>query len=141
MSFLGVDCKIVGFFLKISEEIAESLTRASPPSLALCFQPRSRPFVLLLAIDRSIDRIYRSRVLEYAKIRTVLQSILGKFLFFFPSLIKKKLIEGERNIANDFFFGYVFTMVEWSVSSRFLLPITPRAPFVQASPSLPRRRS
>ena len=35
---------------------------ASLPSLALCFQPRSRPFVWL------------PRVLEYAKIRTVLQS-------------------------------------------------------------------
>ena len=46
------------FFLKISKEIGKacrkSLTRAkrdlaSLPSLALCFQPRSRPFVWLLA--------------------------------------------------------------------------------------------
>ena len=37
---------------------------ASLPSLTLCFQPRSRPFVWL------------PRVLEYTKIRTVLQSIL-----------------------------------------------------------------
>ena len=59
-SFL--DCKTVGFFLKISKEIGnawrKSLTRASHdcravearelaslPNLALCFQPRSRPFV------------------------------------------------------------------------------------------------
>ena len=59
-SFL--DCKTVGFFLKISKEIGnawrKSLTRASHawravdarelaslPSLAPCFQPRSRPFV------------------------------------------------------------------------------------------------
>ena len=58
-----VDCKTVGFFLKISKEIGkarrkESYTHkacearevflvflASLPSLALCFQPRSRPFV------------------------------------------------------------------------------------------------
>ena len=44
-----VDCKTVGFFLKISKEIGEawrkSLTRASLPSLTLRFQPRSRPFV------------------------------------------------------------------------------------------------
>ena len=52
-----VDCKTVGFFLKISKEIGKawrksltrakraSLTRPSLPSLALCFQPHSRPFV------------------------------------------------------------------------------------------------
>ena len=53
-----LDCKTVGFFLKISQEIGKawhkslthakraSLTRpASLPSLALCFQPCSRPFV------------------------------------------------------------------------------------------------
>ena len=58
-----VDCKTVGFFLKINKEIGKarrkSLTRelqtpvwderkkTSLPSLALCFQPRSRPFVWL----------------------------------------------------------------------------------------------
>ena len=60
---LLVDRKTVGFFLKISKEIGKawrkSLTRASGrvrrekknvflaslPSLALCFQPRSTPFV------------------------------------------------------------------------------------------------
>ena len=56
----AVDCKTVGFFLKISKEIGKawrakraSLTRPcerensepSLPSLALRFQPRSRPFV------------------------------------------------------------------------------------------------
>ena len=40
-----VDCKTVGFFLKISKEIG----KACPKSLALSFQPRSRPFVWLLA--------------------------------------------------------------------------------------------
>ena len=53
-----VDCKVVGFFLKISKVIGKawrkSLTRArrekniflaSLPSLTLRFQPRSRPFV------------------------------------------------------------------------------------------------
>ena len=55
-----LDCKTVGFFLKISKEIGnawrKSLMRAnraslteSLPSLALCFQPRSTPFVWLLA--------------------------------------------------------------------------------------------
>ena len=71
--FIALDCRIVGFFLKISKEIGKawlkSLTRAkfasltrpygmwgerkkkkaSLPSLALCFRPRSRPFVWLLA--------------------------------------------------------------------------------------------
>ena len=51
-----IECKTVGFFfLKIGKEIGKawrkSLERearerkASLPSLALCFQPRSRPFV------------------------------------------------------------------------------------------------
>ena len=58
-SLSSLDYKTVGFFLKISKEIGEawrkSLTRAkrasltrplaSLPSLALCFQLRSRPFV------------------------------------------------------------------------------------------------
>ena len=43
----------------------QSVFLASLPSLALCFQPHSRPFVDC------------SRVLEYAKIRTVLQSIFS----------------------------------------------------------------
>ena len=78
-------CKTVGFFLKISKEIGKawrkSLVRAkrasltgwvkrekknvflaSLPNLALCFQP---------CPDLLFDC---SRVLEYAKIRTVLQS-------------------------------------------------------------------
>ena len=46
----SVHCKTVGFFLKISKEIGKarrkSLTRAN---LALCFKPRSTPFVWLLA--------------------------------------------------------------------------------------------
>ena len=53
-----VDCKTVGFFLKISKEIrvkcgvrvlraraSHAPILASPPSLAVCFQPRSRRFV------------------------------------------------------------------------------------------------
>ena len=51
---LSIDCKTVGFFLKISKEIGKAwgktLTRAkraslTRPSLALCFQPHSRPFI------------------------------------------------------------------------------------------------
>ena len=41
-----LDCKTVGFFLKISKEI---VMRESLPSLALCFQSRTGPFVWLLA--------------------------------------------------------------------------------------------
>ena len=69
-----LDCKTVGFFLKISKEIGKRGARvlrarrarvlharrtceareknvflASLPSLALCFESRSRPFVSLLA--------------------------------------------------------------------------------------------
>ena len=52
-----LDCKTVSFFfLKISKEIGKAWrkslyareAREPLPSLALCFQPRSRPFVLLL---------------------------------------------------------------------------------------------
>ena len=58
-NIVGLDCKTVGFFfLKISKEIGKAwrkgLTRAKCASerknnLALCFQPRPRPFVWLLA--------------------------------------------------------------------------------------------
>ena len=61
-----MDCKTVGLFLKVSKEIGKacrkSLTREAreracearekkrlSPGLALCFKPRSRPFVWLLA--------------------------------------------------------------------------------------------
>ena len=82
-SLLKIDCKTVGFFF-FSKSVKKSVTRgirvlcarsarashsrraceASLPSLAICFQPRSRPFVWL------------PRLLEYAKIGTVLQSIM-----------------------------------------------------------------
>ena len=64
-----IDCKTVGFFLKISKEIGKawrtSLTRAKRASLT-----RS---VFSLVPDLWFDC---SRLLEYAKIRTVLQSIV-----------------------------------------------------------------
>ena len=40
-ALMVIDCKTVGFFLKISEKIGKAWRQ----SLALCFQPRSRPFV------------------------------------------------------------------------------------------------
>ena len=41
-TLMVIDCKTVGFFfLKISEKIGKAWRQ----SLALCFQPRSRPFV------------------------------------------------------------------------------------------------
>ena len=62
-----LDSKTVGFFLKISKEIGKawrkSLTRAKRASLSLS--------VFSLIPDLLFDC---SRVLEYAKIRTVLQS-------------------------------------------------------------------
>ena len=68
----GLDCKTVGFFLKISKEIGKawrkSLTRAKRASL-------TRPTgVFSLIPDLLFDC---SRVLEDAKIRTVLQSKKG----------------------------------------------------------------
>ena len=87
---LVLDCKTVGFFSSKSvkksvkrgvrvvrarrEKNWQSVFLASLPSLALCFQPRSRPFVWLLA--RTWIR----------KIRTVLQSNLfcfDKVFYFF----------------------------------------------------------
>ena len=44
-SFIELDAKPVGFFLKIGLAWHNSLTRASPASLR--FQPRSSPFVWL----------------------------------------------------------------------------------------------
>ena len=69
-----VDCKTVGFFLKISKEIGkawrENLTRAKHASLTRLSPVSLSVFSLVphLLFDCS-------RVLEYAKIRTVLQSI------------------------------------------------------------------
>ena len=78
-----LDCKTVGFFSKSVKKsvkrgvrvlrarsarasyagrTCEAREKKSLPSLALCFRPRSRPFFDC------------SHVLEYAKIRTVLQS-------------------------------------------------------------------
>ena len=61
--FISIDCKTVGFFLKISKEIGKAW-RLSPVSLS----------VFSLIPDLLFDC---SRVLEYAKIRTVLQSIIS----------------------------------------------------------------
>ena len=58
--WLGEACNSNKYIFNIQN--GQSVFLASLPSLALCFQPHSRPFVWLL------------RVLEYAKIRTVLQS-------------------------------------------------------------------
>ena len=72
-----IDCKTVGFFLKISKEISKawrkSLTRAKRASLTL--SPVS------LSVFRIIpDLLFDcSCVLEYAKIRTVLQSTKMNF--------------------------------------------------------------
>ena len=78
MESSNVDCKTVGFFLKISKEIGKawrkSLTRAKRVS---SYSPQSRSLfsasfpVFSLVRDLLFDC---SRVLEYAKIRTVLQS-------------------------------------------------------------------
>ena len=70
---VSIDCKTVGFFLKINKEIGKawrkSLTRAKRASL-------TRPLsVFSLIPDILFDC---SRVLEYAKIRTVLQSNVSK---------------------------------------------------------------
>ena len=75
-----VDCKTVGFFLKISKEIdkawRKSLTRAKRASLTR-FSPVSLS-VFSLVPDLLFDC---SRVLEYAKMRTVLQPYrVGMFL-------------------------------------------------------------
>ena len=66
---MEIDCKTVGFFLKISKEIGKacrkSLTRAK----------RVSPQVSLTVFSLVADLLFGcSSVLEYAKIRTVLQS-------------------------------------------------------------------
>ena len=75
-----VDCKTVDFFLKISKEIGKawrkSLTRAKRASLTR-LSPVSLS-VFSLVPDLLFDC---TRVLEYAKMRTVLQSNrVGMFL-------------------------------------------------------------
>ena len=87
-----VDCKTVGFFLKISKEIGKarrkSLTRepqtpvwgerkkTSLPSLALCFQPRCRPFVWLPRVFEFTLKYRRFCSLEKSeKLTPVMQAI------------------------------------------------------------------
>ena len=79
---IGVDCKTVGFFLKISKEIdkawRKSLTRAKPHRPV--WRVRREKKNLLSPVSLSVfslvpDLLFDcSRLLEYAKIRTVLQS-------------------------------------------------------------------
>ena len=76
VSFPDLDCKTVGFFLKISKEIGKAWRKESYAremreslSLALCFHPRSR-----FVPDFPNLLFGCSRVLEYTKIRTVLES-------------------------------------------------------------------
>ena len=59
----GIDCKTVGFFLEISKEIGKALRKS-----------RTRAKRANLVLDLLFDS---SRVLEHAKIRTVLQSSKG----------------------------------------------------------------
>ena len=73
-----IDCKTVCFFLKISREIGKvwrkSLTRAKRASLT--GRVRRLSPVSLSVFSLVLDLLFDcSRVLEYAKIRTVLQSI------------------------------------------------------------------
>ena len=82
-----VDCKTVGFFLKISKEIGKAWRKSlSPVSLS----------VFSLIPDLLFDC---SRVLEYAKIRTVLQSsqpevdFLHVFVQFFGQIGSKRVIK------------------------------------------------
>ena len=76
----------------------------SLPSLALCFQPRSKPLILFDC----------SRILEYAKIRTVLQSTtqcalnkhnyngrLHAFSLFFLALGAKRTINEKTTRVNE----------------------------------------
>ena len=75
-----IDCKTVGFFLKISKEIGKawrkSLKRAKLASLTRPYFKRLSP-VSLSVFSLVPDLLFDcSRVLEYAKIRTVLQSII-----------------------------------------------------------------
>ena len=80
---MNVDCKAVGFFLEISKKIGKawrkSFTRAELASLA-----RHSPVslsVFSLVSDLMFDCL---RVLEQAKIRTDLQSIMNAHKGGFP---------------------------------------------------------
>ena len=80
-AYTWLDCKTVGFFLQISKEIGKawrkSLTRAKRASLT-----RLSP-VSLSVFSVVPDLLFDcSRLLEYAKIRTVLQSNTWQLLSF-----------------------------------------------------------
>ena len=78
-AFTKLDCKTVGFFLKISKEIGKAWRKS-----LTCAKARRVWGVADLLFDCS-------RVLEYAKIRTVLQSI--------TKLVRRKVLKFSHKIV------------------------------------------
>ena len=104
--YVKIDCKTVGFFLKISKEIGKawrkSLTRAS-----LTRRERLSP-VSLSVFSLIPDLLFDcSRVLEYAKIRTVLQSNVKSDNTF---AVKNRRVKVRRRVK-----GCVSTCIQPSI--------------------------
>ena len=75
---LSLDCKTVGFFLKISKEIGNAWRKTLMRANRAREKKRISP--VSLSVFSLVPHLLFdcSRVLEYAKIRTVLQSTLGQ---------------------------------------------------------------
>ena len=108
---IGLDCKTVRFFLKISKEIGKawrkSLTRAKRASLTRLLgvwgERKKNSPVSLSVFSLVVDLLFDcSRWLEYAKIRNVLQSTIGPFPSS-PSLCFKTRSSAQPLIWRWFF--------------------------------------
>ena len=106
--YVKIDCKTVGFFLKISKEIGKawrkSLNRAKRAS-----HGRVRLSPVSLSLFSLIpDLLFDcSRVLEYAKIRTVLQSNVKSDNTF---AVKNRRVKVRRRVK-----GCVSTCIQPSI--------------------------
>ena len=111
---ISLDCKTVSFFLKISKEIGKawrkSLTRAKRASLTRLlgvWGERKNPPVSLSVFSLAPDLLFDcSSWLEYAKVRTVLQSTNRPFPSS-PSLCFK-----TRSSAQPLIWRWFFILVQ-----------------------------
>ena len=92
-----IDCKTVGFFLKISKEIGKAWRKSLTARECEAREKKSIFSVSLQSRSLFSASFDCSRVLEYAKIRTVLQSMVIR-----PS--KHKVYRGNVGIMGTFWF-------------------------------------
>ena len=100
----NIDCKTVGFFLKISEEIGKACRKSLAHFARMPHTPYGRLSPVSLSVFSLVpDLLFDcSQVLEYAKIRTVLQSIENKGEMTFKSNVCKAWFALYREVQIGF---------------------------------------